>query len=52
MSEHKIKEQRKLMEDAVRKEREILEVEIRDYVNNAPFKERLQFAWLALRGKI
>lgn len=52
MGEHKIKQQRKMLREAVRKERETVESEIKNYINGAPFIQRIKFAGLVLRGKI
>lgn len=52
MGEHKLKEQRKIMEDVVRKEREAIENQIKEYINHAPFIQRIKFAGLVLRGKV
>lgn len=52
MSEHKIKQQRKMLQDAVRKERETIENQIKQYINRSPFIQRIRFAGLVLRGKV
>ena len=52
MGEHKIKQARKALEQAVRAERETIEKQIKEYINHAPLIQRIKFAGLVLRGKV
>lgn len=52
MSEHKVKLQRKMIRQAVAKERITIETEIKNFINAAPFTQRIKFAGLVLVGKV
>jgi len=52
MSGKQAKRIRKELAKAVRKERIEIETEIKNYINRAPFIQRIKFAGLVLAGKI
>jgi BMFP domain-containing protein YqiC len=52
MSHKEAKKIRKEVNKAVRESRIEIESEIKDYINKAPFIQRIKFAGLALVGKI
>lgn len=52
MSGKQAKKIRRELAEAVRKERVGIETEIKNYINKAPFIQRIKFAGLVLRGKI
>jgi len=52
MNDKKIKKFRKEIHKAVSETREEIEQEIKTYINNAPFLDRIKFAGRVLAGRV